>query len=152
MNEKTYTVTLEEGENGDAVMPIPVDLIDELKWKEGDKLNWHDNKDGTFSLSKSKEEDVETEMVLVEAILAYRMRYVVEVPKGKSVYASDTVISQEAEEFSQLALDEVITSTRVIDEKEFIRLCNEDNDYASGWDDARKKEVFLTTWNSIKDK
>ena len=34
----------------------------------------------------------ETEWVLVETMHSFRMRYMVEVPKGKSEYALDTVV------------------------------------------------------------
>ena len=42
----------------------------------------------------------ETELVLVETVFQHRMRYVVEVPQGKKDWALDTVVCQEAQEFS----------------------------------------------------
>jgi hypothetical protein len=44
---------------------------------------------------------MKTEFVLVECVSTFRMRYVVEVPEGKSEYALDTVVMNEANEFSQ---------------------------------------------------
>jgi hypothetical protein len=35
-----YTVTLDEDENGDLLMPIPEDFFDELGWEEDDLLEW----------------------------------------------------------------------------------------------------------------
>jgi phytoene/squalene synthetase len=50
---KTYTVKLaEDAETGDMYMPLPDELLDELGWKEGDVLDWQDNGDRTFSLTK----------------------------------------------------------------------------------------------------
>lgn len=50
---KTWTVTLEEDDNGDLILPIPLDLLEMQGWKEGDTLNWSDNTDGTWSLTKA---------------------------------------------------------------------------------------------------
>jgi bifunctional DNA-binding transcriptional regulator/antitoxin component of YhaV-PrlF toxin-antitoxin module len=51
---KSWTITLEEADDGsgDLVLPLPQDLMDDAGWKEGDKLEWIDNKDGTWSLKK----------------------------------------------------------------------------------------------------
>jgi len=34
---------------------FPDKLLKELKWKEGDKIEWKENKDGSFSLFKINE-------------------------------------------------------------------------------------------------
>ena len=47
--------------------------------------------------------------------------------------AKDTVTMNEAEEFSQMHIDEMITSTREIDDAEYLRVFNEDNDYLREW-------------------
>jgi hypothetical protein len=48
-----WTVTIEEDpETGDLILPLPQDFLDQQGWKEGDVLNWIDNKDGTWSLVK----------------------------------------------------------------------------------------------------
>ena len=39
----------------DGVLTFPDELIEELGWKEGDVLQWIDNKDGSFSLVKPNE-------------------------------------------------------------------------------------------------
>lgn len=84
------------------------------------------------------------EWVLVECIDTFRMRYVVQVPKGKKDYALDTVTMREAKEFSQKPLDEIIVSHRVISEKDALALAVEDNKYGSSWSDEKKIEVFFT--------
>ena len=56
MKNKSWTVTLEEDpESGDLVLPFTQEILDELKWKEGDVLEWIDNKDGSWSLVKQKQ-------------------------------------------------------------------------------------------------
>ena len=53
MANKSWTVTLEEdSETGDLILPFPEDMLVEAGWKEGDVLEWLDNKDGTWSLVK----------------------------------------------------------------------------------------------------
>ena len=39
----------------DGVLTFPDELIEKLGWKEGDVLQWIDNKDGSFSLVKRNE-------------------------------------------------------------------------------------------------
>jgi len=82
--------------------------------------------------------------VLVEAIMSYRMRYMVEAPATNPEYAMDDVTMEDAKEFSQLALQEVITSHRVVTEDEAIALCDEDNDYTAGWTKEHKIKSFFT--------
>ena len=53
---KSWTLTLEEDpETGDLVLPFTPEILDELGWKEGDVLEWVDNKDGSWSLVKKKQ-------------------------------------------------------------------------------------------------
>ena len=73
---------------------------------------------------------------LVETISVFRMRYVVECESAD--HAKDVVTMNEAEEFSQLHLDELITSAREIDDAEYLRLFDEDNDYLESWSEEQK--------------
>ena len=38
----------------DGVITFPDEMIEKLGWKEGDVLEWIDNKDGSFSLVKQQ--------------------------------------------------------------------------------------------------
>lgn len=95
--------------------------------------------------------------VLVETVSQHRMRYCVEFPddirspEGEGVYpttpkayASDTVVCEQAKEFSQDYMGEVIVSSREITEEDAIELFKEDNDYLSHLDDERIKEIAFT--------
>ena len=73
---------------------------------------------------------------LVETIDLFRMRYVIECESADD--AKDTVRMKEAEEFSQLHLGETIYSTRVIDDAEYLRLFDVDNDYLKAWPEEQK--------------
>lgn len=86
------------------------------------------------------------ELVLVEAVSMFRIRYVVEVPEGQKDWALDTVVMQEATEFSQKHIDEAIVSHRVVSPDEVLALCDEDNDYASSWTNENKFQTFVTAW------
>lgn len=93
----------------------------------------------------------QTQLVLVETIQQYRMRYVVEVPVGKREWADDIVVMGEAKEFSQLPLGETIISSRVVTKWEALMLCDEDNEHYSAWSDERKLEMFVTSENDSDD-
>ena len=137
-------VTLEEDSEGNLVLPISNEMMAELGWKIGDNINWNDNKDGTWTMTKKQE--TETELVLVECVSTFRMRYVVEVPKGNTVWSLDTVTMNEADEFSQEHIGEQIVSHRVVSEDEVIALCDVDNHYCSSWTREKKLETFVTEW------
>jgi bifunctional DNA-binding transcriptional regulator/antitoxin component of YhaV-PrlF toxin-antitoxin module len=141
MNKK-YTVTVEQDpETQDLIMPLPEGMCDELGWKIGDTLNWDSRIDGSFILSK-----LETEWVLVECVSSFRIRYMVQVPKGKSDWALDTVTMNDAKEFSQEFLNETIVSNRVISKDEAVKLCDIDNEYFAARDEDLKIKVFFTPW------
>lgn len=90
----------------------------------------------------------ELEWVMVDAISQFRMRYMIQVPKGKSHWALDTVTMQEAKEFSQEHLGEVIVSHRVVNNTaEALVQCDLDNSYCSTWSDDKKIAAFFTTWD-----
>lgn len=87
---------------------------------------------------------MEKELVLVETLVTYRVRYVVEVPKGKAAWALDTVTCEEAKEFSQECLGEQVCSHRVVTQEAVLVMCNEDNAYANSWTAEQKFKTFVT--------
>jgi hypothetical protein len=84
------------------------------------------------------------EWVLVECVQSYRMRYMVEVPEGKSEWALDTVSMHQAKEFSQQDIGETIVSHRVISEEDALKMCDVDNDYCKSWNEHLKVKSFFT--------
>ena len=115
------------------------------------EVNYWYNKTEDMKMSEQargiQNQGAETELVLVECIHQYRMRYVVEVPAGHSAWALDTVTMEEAKEFSQLSLGETIVSHRIVSRDEVLKLCDEDNDYCQSWTDEAKLDAFVTTDN-----
>lgn len=138
---KTWTLDVKENNDGDKYIEFNDEILNETGWKEGDVLEWIDQGDGSFRLEKKLEE---TELVMVECISQFRQRYVVEVPKGKTEWALDTVTCEEAKEFSQHHIGETIVSHRVISKDEALKICDEDNSYLKSWDDDKKLESFIT--------
>jgi len=47
-----WTVILEE-DGDDLVMPLPQELLDQMGWLPGDTLNWQNEDDGTWTITKS---------------------------------------------------------------------------------------------------
>jgi hypothetical protein len=133
-------ITLENDEEGNLVLPLSEDILKEVGWETGDVIDWIDNKDGSWTMKKK----IKKEFVLVECISMFRQRYVVEVPAGKAEWALDTVVMQEAKEFSQEHIGENIVSHRVMSEEQVLALCNIDNDYANNWNDKLKLDTFVT--------
>ena len=149
---KTWTLEVKEDpENGDAILEFPDDLMQQAGWKEGDTLDWIDNKDGSWTLKKKEP----TQFVLVECISTFRHRYMVEVPVGidqygkdKSEWALDTVAMEDAKEFSQEHIGEQIVSHRIVTKEEALKLCDKDNEYGKDWDEETKMKNFFTLWQN----
>lgn len=55
-----YVIELVE-EGDDLIMPLPEQLLQEAGWKEGDSLDWKDNGDGSWTLSKIEDVTPEEE-------------------------------------------------------------------------------------------
>lgn len=76
---------------------------------------------------------------LVETVSIFRMRYVVEANNASDAKDEVTMNNDgQLHEFSQLHIDEMITSTREIDRAEYLRMFDEDNDYLQDWDEEQK--------------
>ena len=75
---------------------------------------------------------------LVETISMFRMRYVIEANNASDAKDEVSMNMGDLSEFSQLHVDEMITSAREIDKAEYLRLFDEDNDYLKEWSDDHK--------------
>ncbi len=53
MTKTAWTITVEEDpETGELILPLPQEMLDFKGWKEGDELEWIDNRDGSWTLEK----------------------------------------------------------------------------------------------------
>lgn len=73
---------------------------------------------------------------LVEVLSQFRIVYVVETEKKD--WAEDTVNMQEAEEFGQMHLGEMVVSSREVDDDEAVRVHDELNDHLKDWTREQK--------------
>lgn len=54
MSTTSYTLEVQEDpETGDAVIQFPPELLEQTGWQEGDVINWQDQGDGSYILTKS---------------------------------------------------------------------------------------------------
>jgi len=144
MSNKTWTVTVEEDpETGEMVLPLNDEILEQSGFKIGDDIKWIDRGDGSWAIEKVEQSE-DTEWVMVDCVASYRMRYMVEVPKGKAEWALDTVTLKEAKEFSQDYLGEQIFSYRVVTKEEGLEICDKDNAYGSSWPEEVKIKNFFT--------
>ena len=142
MSNKSWTVEVEQAPDGEYFIQLTDEMLEHTDFKIGDEVEWIDRKDGSWELRKKQPEMA---WVLVEAVQQFRMRYMVQVPASNPEWALDTVTMNEAKEFSQEALPEVISSYRVMDSLEAaLKQCDIDNDYTKSWNDEQKINAFFT--------
>lgn len=55
-NSWTFTVQ-EDPETGDLILPFSDEILAEVGWKEGDVIEWIDNKDGSWTMRKKNASD-----------------------------------------------------------------------------------------------
>ena len=75
---------------------------------------------------------------LVETISMFRMRYVIEAENASDAKDEVTMNVGELAEFSQHHVDEVIISSREIDDAEYLHQFDEDNEYLKDWTEGQK--------------
>ena len=102
-------------------------------------------------------------LFLVDAVSSYRTSYVVRCENEE--HAKDTVVMEEAKEFSQEWLGETISRVTEITEDDYLVLFDKENDYLKNWDVDKKKSLITqvsyivttddekpgTPYNPIKD-
>ena len=49
---KSFTVKLEQDENGDLLLPFPDELLTDMGWAEGTELEWKINPDGSVEITE----------------------------------------------------------------------------------------------------
>ena len=91
--------------------------------------------------------------VMVNAISMFRMRYLVEIEAGgEPVWALDTVTCNEAKEFTQKHLDEVIVDWKEVTQEEALKQYREDEPlFGEAWDDELIIKNAFTTLEDLKE-
>ena len=143
---KTWTIEVQEHEDGELFIELNDEILDQSGFKVGDDLIWTDNKDGSWTLSKS-----DKVWVMVECVSMFRERYMVQAPASNPEYALDDVTCETAKEFSQQHLGETIVSHRIMSHEDALKLCDVDNDYCIGWTEEQKINAFFTKEGEKRD-
>jgi len=52
-NKIIRSIVEDPDQPGELLLDLGNELCDELGWREGDVIEWHDNKDGSWTLKKS---------------------------------------------------------------------------------------------------
>jgi hypothetical protein len=141
---KSWVLDVKEREDGELYIEFTDEMLEGSNFKIGDELDWIDNNDGSFTLTKK-----EKVWVMVECVSMFRQRYMVEAPADHPEYALDTVTMNEAKEFSQEHLGETIVSHRVVTKQEALDQCEIDNDYCKVWNDEHRMNVFFTSEEDV---
>lgn len=144
---KSWVLDVHESEDGDKYIVFTEEMLEASGFKIGDELDWIDNHDGSWTLTK-KQDKV---WVMVECVSTFRMRYMVEAPADHPEYALDDVTMETAKEFSQEFIGEQIMSHRVVTEKQALEICDVDNHYCQDWTKAQKIKAFFTKEGEKKD-
>lgn len=134
----SWLVDVQTDSEGESFIQLNDAIIASTGWQVGDEIEWKDNGDGSWTMTKKQE----TELVLVETISTFKHQYVVEVPKGKAEWALDDVTMESVGEMSQTHLGEQISGYRTITEEEFIQEFDKNNEYASKWDKPLKMKYI----------
>lgn len=77
---------------------------------------------------------------LVETVSMFRIRYVIECED--SVHATDAVVMNEVDEFSQKHIDENIFSVREIGDEEIVNIFFDDHPYLCVWGPEKAMEYI----------
>ena len=103
---------------------------------------------------------------VITTVSTFRMRYVIPVEAieqlnlGESLtdeqaieFAKDIVSAEEAKDFSQVHLGELVSDASIYDEETVLKIHDKDNDYLSNWSIEQKLE-FIKNWEDhyIKQK
>ena len=87
--------------------------------------------------------------VLVETISTMRHRYMIETPEDHPEWAMDSVVMEDAGEFSQKHIGELIMDYKIIYESDVLSMCDEDNEVYKSWPDENKLNVFCNSCNRM---
>ncbi len=140
------SVKLKQDESGNLILPISEKLMKEVGWEIGDSIEWSDNGDGSWTMTKK----VKTKLVMVETVSSFRIRYVVELPEdAEEEMAHDRVLNDgDIKEFSQVHISEEVSGSRVVTNKQYLKVFNEDNMYLRSWKEDSKFTAFVNKWDN----
>jgi len=52
-----FSIEIEADSDGELMLTFPDELMDALNWQPGETVTWEDNEDGTWTLTKRKNDE-----------------------------------------------------------------------------------------------
>jgi len=137
----SYTLPVEyHADSDEHFITLNDEILEKVGWKIGDTLVWTDLGDNTWSLTKKPTEE---KLYLVETVNIFRHRYAV---KAENIEQAKTLVNSNAlEELSQEHIQELVTSSREINEAEYLDIFDKDNDYLKSWTKEQKLSMISRT-------
>jgi hypothetical protein len=137
--DKRWILPVQETIDGDLYIELNDEILEGSGFEVGDTLDWKDNKDGSYTLTKAEPiAGPEGDLYMVETISMFHIKHVV---RAKSdVHAMDEVVMDrpDLKEFSQNHIDYNIIGARKISVEEYFETFNKDNAYLSSWSEDKK--------------
>ena len=142
--KKSFVLDVREGADKELYLQLNDEVLEASGFKIGDKLQWIDNKDGSWSMRKM---DENLNYYVVDILSTFRNRYVI---KAKCLDdAIDEVLFNEHEpefnEFSQKHLGTQVFDGHRIEYADILELSKKDNDYLNSWTEAEVIERLTNT-------
>ena len=137
--DKRWILPIQETIDGDLYIELSDEILEGSGFKIGDTLDWKDNKDGSYTLTKAEPiPGPEGDLYLVETISMFHIKHVVRAKNAE--HAMDEVVMDDAKlkEFSQNHIDYNIIGARKIDVEEYLEIFDKDNAYLSSWTEDQK--------------
>ena len=130
------------------LLHLDEDWCRENDWTIGDSINWEVVGDQAIATNTTAQERKNVmKYVLVETVSIFRQRYVILAKSEEHARDEVTMMDHEFKEFSQLHLDEIINSSRILTEDQVIELCDSDNDYLTTWSREEKLKNLVNKLN-----
>lgn len=142
--KKSFVLDVREGVDKELYLQLNDEVLEASGFKIGDKLQWIDNKDGSWSMIKMNEN---LNYYVVDILNTFRNRYVI---KAKCLDdAMDEVVFNEYDpefnEFSQKHLGTQVFAAHQIEYADILELSKKDNDYLNSWTEAEVIERLTNT-------
>jgi hypothetical protein len=137
--DKRWILPIQETIDGDLYIELSDDILEGSGFKIGDTLDWKDNKDGSYTLTKAEPiPGPEGDLYMVETISMFHIKHVVRAKSAE--HAMDEVVMDgpDLKEFSQKHLDYNVIGARKITVEEYLETFDDDNAYLYSWSEDKK--------------
>ncbi len=130
---KRWILPVKQNDSGELYIELNDEILEGSGFQIGDTLDWKDNHDGSFSLTR-----VDKDIYMVEAISIFHLKFAVRAKSAE--HAMDEVVCDDGtlKEFSQKHVDVNIINTRKVTMDQYLEEFDKDNEYLSSWSPEQK--------------